>query len=97
MKALLEFLDATGWSSSPGVRSAVKGGWIYHWHLETAVFPHPLLIRRPYGERPNIDAIEAFVIRDEERCLEVAANLNHGEHPPAPIFNRVHGRKIGYL
>ena len=97
--------------TSVGMRGAEMDGWRYYWSAEPGInyaeerkFGVPagtaFLTRRrvPTGKttQPNFE-IETFIILDEDRCLNLAWEINEGIHPDSPGHDPKTGRKIGYL
>jgi hypothetical protein len=98
MNRLLEYLDESGWfnpfpTGYPAHRISERGGWHYQWMIfsqsSAQIFRHK---RQSNG----ID-MELFILKDEDRCLKLAKDLNGEIHPDSPPCDPKTGKKIGYL
>jgi hypothetical protein len=95
---LIEYLSANGWKQTPGLWWLEKGGWIYTWFQPgTTGTPEAMLVRRKQGKAMDPEDLELFLIRNEKRCLEIAANLNHDQHLPPLSPDLKTGNRVSYL
>jgi hypothetical protein len=94
MTQLLAYLDSTGWKTmSPETRRLEKSGCIFNWKTGTAWAD---LWRWPKKRTAEYD-IEIFILQNEDRCLELAKNINYGEYPPSIPPDPETGLRIAHL
>ena len=80
MELLLKYLDESGWTKTEAAtRRIEKDGWVYDWQAGA----WSDLWRWKPGETGFCD-IDTFVIRDEQRAIEIARNIANGDHLLSP-------------
>jgi hypothetical protein len=94
MDQLLQYLDESGWTKTEaGTRRIEKGGWIYDWQTGSAWTD---LWRWRPGQT-SMHEIEMFVIRNEDRGVEIARGINADKHPDSPEPDPQTGKRIAFL
>ena len=94
---LLDYLTGSGWERGAGVWTKETPTWHYTWlQPGTTGTSEAILFRSKAGVAVSLDSMEVFYVRDERRCLDVAAGVNAGKHPPSPPPNE-EGARCGSL